>query len=62
MTSLAQAMCKQGLASGFAEVRRLIHGKAITVNGALAESWDMPVKSGNVITCGKRKKMEVCDD
>ena len=56
---LAEVLCKEGLLTGFAEVRRLINGKAITINGNLAKSWDEPVKSGDVITCGKYKKMIV---
>ena len=56
---LAEVLCEEGLLTGFAEVRRLINGKAITVNGNLAKSWDESVKSGDIITCGKRKKMVV---
>lgn len=62
MTNLAQAMCEQGLVCGFGEVRRLVHSRAVTINGVPAESWDMPVKPGDVITCGKRKRMVVGDD
>lgn len=57
--SLAQALCDQGITSGFAEARRLIHGGAITVNGVLAESWNMPVKQDDVITCGKHKTISI---
>ena len=64
MTSntLAQALCEKGLTSGFGEVRRLIDGGAITVNGEPARSWKEPVCCGDVITCGKRKRMVVGDD
>lgn len=62
MTNLAQAMCEQGLVCGFSEVRRFVHSKAVTVNDVLAESWDMPVKPGDVIICGKHKRTVVGDD
>jgi ribosomal protein S4 len=57
--TLANALCEQGIAIGFAEVRRLVHAEAITVNGVLAESWDMPVKQGDVIACGKHKVISI---
>lgn len=57
--TLAKALCEQGITSGFAEVRRLVHAEAITVNGVLAESWDMPVKQGDVVTCGKHKVISI---
>lgn len=57
--TLAKALCEQAMTSGFAEVRRLVHAEAITVNGVLAESWDMPVKQGDVIACGKHKAITI---
>ena len=57
--TLAKALCEQGITSGFAEVRRLVHAEAITVNGISAESWDMPVKQGDVIACGKHKAISI---
>lgn len=56
---LAQAMCDQGLTTRFAEVRRLISANAIWINDRLATSWDEPVHSGDVIACGKHKKITV---
>lgn len=56
---LARVMCERGLTTGFAEVRRLISGKAITINGILATSYDQKVYSGDVIKCGKHKSTVV---
>lgn len=54
-TTLAMALCKGGLTSGFAEVRRLISSEAITINGELATSWDQLVYTGDILKVGKRK-------
>ena len=56
---LAEALCEAGLASGFAEVRRLVSGGAIKINGYSATSYDEAVKDGDVITIGKHKQMTV---
>jgi len=53
--TLAAAMCRKGLTNGFAEVRRLVSGKVITVNGELAIEWNQLVHTGDVIKCGKYK-------
>ena len=53
--TLAAAMCRKGLTNGFAEVRRLIEGKAITINGQPATEWNQLVNAGDVIKCGKYK-------
>lgn len=55
MTTLGRAMCDGGLVKGFAEVRRYIETKAITVNGELATAWDQIVHVGDVIKLGKRR-------
>lgn len=55
MTTLGRAMCDGGLAKGFAEVRRYIESKAITVNGEIATAWDQTVHVGDVIKLGKRR-------
>lgn len=57
--NLATALCQEGLTTGFAEVRRLINGKAITINGQLATSWDQEVKTGDVLKVGKHKECVV---
>ena len=53
--TLARAMCNGGLVKGFAEVRRYISAKSITVNGDLATAWDQVVHVGDVIKLGKRR-------
>lgn len=58
-TSLAQAMCNGGLTKGFAEVRRFIDSKAITINGVLATSWDQKVETGDIIKLGKYRTVIV---
>lgn len=57
--NLATVLCQGGLTAGFAEVRRLINGKAITINGQLATSWDQEVASGDIIKIGKHKEIVV---
>ena len=57
--NLATVLCQKGLTTGFAEVRRLIGGKAITINGQLATSWNQEVKSGDTLKVGKRKECVV---
>ena len=52
---LAEASCRLGLTSGFAEVRRLIDGKGIMINGLHATAWDQVVMPGDVIQVGKHK-------
>ena len=54
-TTLAMALCNNGLTTGFAEVRRLIDGKAITINGEFAISWDQLVYIGDILKVGKHK-------
>lgn len=56
---LAKELCDRGFTSGYAEVRMLVAGGAIKVNGEVAKSWDMRVQLGDVITCGPRKRMVV---
>jgi len=51
--SLAQAMCDGGLVRGYAEVRKFINAKAVTINGQAAVSWNQLVHSGDVIKLGK---------
>ena len=51
--SLAKAMCDGGLAKGYAEVRRYINSKAVTVNNELAVSWNQLVQIGDTIKLGK---------
>lgn len=58
-TFLAKAMCDGGLALGFAEVRREISTKSITINDEVATAWDQPVKKGDIIKLGKRKSCVV---
>ena len=38
--TLGLALCQGGLATGFAEVRRLIASQAITINEKTATAWD----------------------
>ena len=52
---LAEASCRLGLTTGFAEVRRLVDGKGIMLNGQYAKAWDQIVMSGDVIQVGKHK-------
>lgn len=52
-TSLADAVCNNGLASGYAEVRRFIASQAITVNGEVATAWNQLVHCGDIIKLGK---------
>lgn len=52
---LAEASCRLGLTTGFAEVRRLVDGKGIMVNGQYAKAWDQIVRPGDIIQVGKRK-------
>lgn len=51
--SLAKAMCDGNLVKGYAEVRKFINAKAVTVNGKLAVSWNQIVQVGDVIKLGK---------
>ena len=51
--TLGSALCQGGLTVGFAEVRRLVRNKAVTINGEIATSWDQPVKVGDVLKVGK---------
>ena len=56
---LGKVMCNRGLTRGFAEVRRFINGRAITINGELATEWDQKVHQGDIIKLGKRKMVIV---
>lgn len=56
---LAAELCDRGFTSGYAEVRRLVNVGAIRVNSETAKHWNMPVKPGDYIECGLRKKMVV---
>ena len=57
--SLAKAMCDNGLVKGYAEVRRFIDAKSITVNDNLAVSWDQQVHCGDIIKLGKHRSCVV---
>ena len=54
-TTLGLALCQGGLATGFAEVRRLIQSQAITINGEIATKWDQSVCIGDVLKVGKHR-------
>ena len=53
--TLGLALCQGGLATGFAEVRRLIASQAVTINGKTATAWDQPVMVGDVLKVGKHR-------
>lgn len=53
--SLAKAMCDNGLTNGYAEVRRFIDAKSVTVNEELAVSWNQLVHYGDIIRLGKHR-------
>lgn len=57
--SLAKAMCDGCLVKGYAEVRRYIEAKAVTVNGKTATSWNQLVESGDIIKLGKYRSYAV---
>jgi len=54
-TTLGVALCKSGLTSGFAEIRRLIQSQAVTINGEIATQWDQIVNIGDVLKVGKHR-------
>lgn len=59
---LAAVMCKEGMTHGFAEVRRLVYGKAIKVNEELATSWRQQVNEETLSLAASIKKMVVGND
>ena len=55
VTFLAKAMYDHDFVKGFAEVRRYVSAKSITINETPAIAWDQKVETGDVIKLGKHK-------
>ena len=53
--TLGQAMYDGGLVIGFAEVRRLIDAKAVTINDVPALACDQIVRTGDILKVGKHR-------